>query len=469
MKRWFTCAYASTVLALAGCQAHPLGDAVWAPPRPLHADLPAYQASTDPPQSSPEAQASAPAPTGELSLRQALAAALLRHPQLHGQSWAVRRAEALALQAGRWPNPELEIELENFGGNDVFHGASALETTVSLAQTIPLGGDLALQRAAGHHAGVLAGWDFEAARLAVLTETTQRYLAVLAAQARLEVTREGLELAQQIAQTTRKRVDAGDAPPLELTRASVPVALAEVAQRQAQRSLVLARSQLARCWGATEPGYDHVTGQLEELASPPELDQLIALINQNPQVARWATEISLRQTEVQLARAQALPDVTARLGYRYDRADNAGALVAGLSLPLPLLDQRQDDIRAARLGAAAAEQHRQAAQLQLASLLADAYTRLANAHDEASALGQTALPAGREAFAVTRRAFEQGDLAFLDVLDAERTLVELRVAHLDALVAYHQAAAEIEGLIGQSLASLSTAPAPAAAQGDSQP
>ena len=59
--------------------------------------------------SSPDTQ-----PTGELSLRKAVGAALLRSPELASFAWSVRQAEADRLQASLPPNPELETEFENF-------------------------------------------------------------------------------------------------------------------------------------------------------------------------------------------------------------------------------------------------------------------------------------------------------------------------------------------------------------------
>lgn len=172
----------------------------------------------------------------------------------------------------------------------------------------------------------------------------------------------------------------------------------------------------------------------------------MALVSGNPRVARRALEISARRAEAALARAEAAPDVTVRAGYKYDRADDAGALVAGISLPLAVVDRRQGDVRAARLGEAA---------------LSEAYQRLAAGFDEAVALRDEALPPATEAFELTRRAFEQGDVALIGLLDAERTLVELRFAYLDALESHHLAAADMEGLIGRPLAGLDAAPAAA--------
>src|SRR5262245_55870264 len=56
-------------------------------------------------------------PTGTISLRDALAAALLHNPELAAFSSEVRAREARALQAGLLPNPELDTEFEDFAGS----------------------------------------------------------------------------------------------------------------------------------------------------------------------------------------------------------------------------------------------------------------------------------------------------------------------------------------------------------------
>lgn len=91
-------------------------------PRPLGADLAAYTA--------PQTSAAAPPPPAEeprgtLDLPGALAAALLRNPGLAAFSWEVRSRQAIALQAGLLPNPELGIEVENFAGSGETSGFDA--------------------------------------------------------------------------------------------------------------------------------------------------------------------------------------------------------------------------------------------------------------------------------------------------------------------------------------------------------
>lgn len=457
MKALCPLALLVAVLTAAGCQPHPLDDRAWPEARPLGQQIESYRPPMQP-TSSGGAQ-DAPAPTGELTLAQAMALALTHNPRLQAFGWEVRRAEARMLQASAWPNPEVEVEFENFGGSGDFKGTRSLETTISLAQTFPLGGDIARRRALAGYEAQLAGWDYEAARLEVLVEVTRRYVSVLAARQQALAAEEALRLAEQVQAITRNRIEAGAAAPIEAARAGVPVAAARVALKRAEREYDAARTRLALMWGSSTPTFDSVRGSLDQLQPPPTPQQLVALINQNPDVARWAAEISARQAEARLAEAEATPDVTGWVGYRRIGESDDNALVAGVSLPLPIFDRRKSDVLAARLGATSAERRRREAELQLEAALSEAYARLAGAYDEATALRDHALPLAVEAFDLIRTAFENGDVAFIDVIDAERTLFELRSQHLNALAGYHAAAAEIEGLIGQPLSSLTASDA----------
>jgi len=358
------------------------------------------------------------------------------------------------MQAGRWSNPELDVEVENFGGSGRFSGIDSAETTVSLAQTFPLGGDIARRRELAQARTRLANWEYESARLAVLLETTQRFVDALAADRRIELSERELELARATQKLTIQRVEAGDVSPVEKARVVVPVITAEVALERALREREAAYRRVATTWGSRTVSFDRLVGNLEQLDPLPSVDALVDLINENPQVARWAAEISERLAEQRLAEAEAVPDLTGRVGVKHDNADDDVGLVVGVSLPLPIFDRRRGDILAARLGASAARQRQRDAELRLEAMLSEAYAQLAGSHDEATALKARALPAATNAYNATRRAFDEGKLPFLDVLDAQRTLFDLQSRYIKALASYHTAATEIEALIGQRLSDL---------------
>jgi cobalt-zinc-cadmium efflux system outer membrane protein len=463
---WIGVAGVSATLLMTGCGSTRLdgartdGPTAWPTPRPLHDQVETYRPPECLEQAGQSQPPEIPEPSGDLTLRRAVALTLLNSPELKAFALQVRAAEARSVEAGLWTNPELEFEMDEFGGTGERSGTDAAEFAVSLGQTFPLGGDIERRRDLAGYRAQLAGWDYEAARIGVLTELAQRYVSVLAEQQSLAVAEEELKLAEAVLATTRKRVEAGAARPIERIRARVPVAQAEVRVKRSRRSLEAVRRQLALMWNQPSPAFGAVAGDLDRIAEPPAPEALAMLINQNPQVARWAVEVSARRAEEAFAKADRMPDVTGRIGVKQFNELDETALVMSLSLPLPIFDRNQGDIQAARLDVAAAEQRQREAEARLERQISAAWTQLANAYDEAVVLRERALPAATEAFGVTRAAFEQGDVAFLDVLDAERTLVELHRQRVAALADYHTAVAEIEGLIGRSLDNIDTKDTP---------
>jgi len=51
-----------------------------------------------------------------------------------------------------------------------------------------------------------------------------------------------------------------------------------------------------------------------------------------------------------------------------------------------------------------------------------------------------------------REGYDYGRFGYLEVLDAQRTMVELRFRHVDALSRYHHSVVWVESLIGKAFA-----------------
>ena len=81
---------------------------------------------------------------------------------------------------------------------------------------------------------------------------------------------------------------------------------------------------------------------------------------------------------------------------------------------------------------------------------------LASAHGAAVSLRDEVLPAARQAYAAASESYKEGKLGYLDVLDAQRTLMDARQSHVDALITYHKAVAVVESLIGTGLTDIPT-------------
>jgi cobalt-zinc-cadmium efflux system outer membrane protein len=253
-------------------------------------------------------------------------------------------------------------------------------------------------------------------------------------------------------------VRAGATSPVEASRAAVAAEQVGIERERTSRALEASRAALAAAWGARVATFERVIGDLDSVAPPPDYASLSRALADDPDVARWATEVAAREAALASERAQRVPDLTFELGPRFYGEGSRAAMVAGFSVPLPLWDRRRGGVLQAeyRLKRAAAE--RAAAEVAAEAQLRSAYEALAAAQAEVVALRERALPAAQSAYSGALEGYRTGRFRYLEVLDAQRTLFELRGSQIDALAAYHTAAADLERLTGTPLDRLSGRP-----------
>jgi len=323
--------------------------------------------------------------------------------------------------------------------------------TLELSQLIELGGKRAARMEAAALTKELADWDYETKRVDVLTQVSQAFIEVLTAQQRLTLTKQTQELANQMMVTTSARVQAGKVSPVEETKAKVVLASVQFEWLRAQRELEASRKHLAATWGNTEPRFEAVKGDLDTVMSLPSLDSLLRRLDKNPDLARWATEITQREALISVEKSKAIPDVTATVGASKYLMPNDYALVVGFSMPLPVFNRNQGGIREAEHRLSRAEEDHRSAEVRITTLLNTIYQKLSTAYAEVSALRQDILPGAQSAYDAAREGYRFGKFGFLDVLDAQRTLFGAKSQYLLALSDYHKSAVEVERLIGGGL------------------
>lgn len=420
----------------------------WPEPRPLGRDVNTYMPPTEH-QGAVVAQGQGrEEPSGVLTLRQALALALMRNPELAGFSWDVRSGEARELQAGLLPNPELGVEVENFAGAGDRTGFESAETTVSLSQLVELGGKRAKRaRLAGLETS-LSGWDYEAKRLEVFTNVTNSFLDVMAAQEQLALQEELLTVAEQVYNTVSERVKAGKVSPIEETRAGVALSTSRLQVEKARRDMRIARNDLAATWGGRAPVFEKAEGVFYTIVPVPAYEKLAGLASRNPGIARWSVEMEQREAALELERSMRIPDLTISGGIRQYGDTGDSAFVVGVSIPLPVFDRNQGGVLESRYKLAKAGEEKMASEVKVNTALADAYHTLATAYAEASKLKDDVMPQAQSVFDAVSEGYRQGKFHYLDVLDAERTFFEVKGQYIETLTAYNKAVAEVEMLIG---------------------
>ena len=382
-----------------------------------------------------------------LSLPEALAAAFAQNPELAAAGREVGVAEGERRQAGLLPNPELSWEAEDTRRD-------TRTTTITLSQPFELGGKRGARVAVATTGQAIAQLELERQRNGLRADVVQAFHTALRAQTALELAQQSQALTERGLRVVQGRVTAGQASPVEATRAQVQLAQAqsEVGRAASQRSV--AYQALARLTGSPLATFDHL--QAAKL-SPGAAPKAEALLDKVEQTAEWrlaAAQVERGEASLGSEKAQRIPDLTVSLGSQYSREDRERVNVVGLSMPLPLFDRNQGNVLVAARRADQARDLRNAVELRLRSETRSALSQWATAMQEVQAYDRTILPSAQQAVDTATRGFEMGKFAFLDVLDAQRTLIEARGLYLAALAAATDARAQLERVYGDLEGSL---------------
>lgn len=380
------------------------------------------------------------APT--LDLPAAIAIAMRENPDI-----AVARSEVAALegalhQAQARPNPQLEFVRE---GQDRITRA----TTLQLSVPIELGGKRGARRDAANLTVDVARQDLAAVRARVHAEVVNGYYTLYLAGEHLGLARASADMAGRASDAAGRRVTAGKISPVEETRARVAEGAVKVAVMQAQREWLDAYARLTDLLGGR-----HVVGAVADpsqaLPDRVPLDRLLAMLDNAPEMAKARVEVDRRAALAQLEMARRVPDVSLIVGSKREGMDDRTQAVVGLSVPLPLFDRNQGAVLETLRRTDKARDEMAATSNRLRSQLAQSHARLNAALDEVALIRAEILPGAQSAADASARGFELGKFSLLEVLDAQRSLYQLKTQHVRAVADAHKASADIARIVDLS-------------------
>lgn len=389
-----------------------------------------------------QAQTSPPVTAGEtLTLERALEYAGATVPSVDAASAGVRAAQAQRQVAGQRPNPFLNIETENVGGTGPYSGLSAAETMAGISLPLERGGKRAARIGVADTQIARAQLNSAVAQADLSLRVTQAFNEAAAAERRVVVADEQVEIAAEGLRAANERVRAGRGSPIEQQRAEVVRINAANEAGRAQRAAALARSNLARLIGRSPVLIE--TDWFDRVNMGPRAG---ASAEGTLALALAEADIAAAGAQVRFAQAQRVPDVTVSAGARRLEETSDVAAVLGVSIPLRLFNNGRADVQVARAQREQAEALGRLARLDAVQAIAAAENEVADAEADARTANGPALAAALETVRIARIGYREGKFGQLELLDAERTLADTRAAAIDALAAYHDAQARLTRL-----------------------
>ena len=381
-----------------------------------------------------------------LSLADAIDRALAVSPGLKAATAGIDAARGSERQAGLLPNPELSFEAENVKGSGPYRGFDSAEYTYGVSQEIPLGGQRAARRGVARAEREVAELGANAAQLDLVQAVTGAYFEAVAAKQSLALAKDLETTAKRVRDTVRERVHAAREPEIQLTKAEVALAAASAALDRVEHTSEAARQALARFWGDAVFAETLSTTELYTLPAPQALEIYQDRLAQSPDITKLARLRDARIADHRLARAEIVPSPKVSVGVRQFRDTGDDALVAGISIPFPVLNWNQGEIARSRAEVVKADSERQQFELDQGRALSTSWSQWQSALAEAKSLKERIRPQAEKAFRLSVDGYHAGRFSYLEVLDAQRTLFETRAEEIDAFKRLHVSRAEVERL-----------------------
>lgn len=376
-----------------------------------------------------------------LTLDSALQTAFANNPDLAAAQWEIDIARGGRQQAGLIPNPVVSLDAEDTRRD-------TRTTTLKLSQTLELGGKRGARIDVATRAQDAAALTLEQRRNGLRAEVIDSYYSALRAQERLDLAQRSLALAERGLVVANGRVTAGKSSPVEATRAQVQLSEIRLELNRAEVGLSDAYRRLAASTGSAAIDFQAVAAPTQVAPQLPASAQLLARLEHTTELRLAELQILQSEASVGLEKAQRIPDLDLSIGSQYDASVRERVNLIGVSMPIPLFNRNQGSVLAASRRADQARDLRNATELRLRTETRQALNLWQTANTEVRAFNQQILPAAQRAVDSATRGFEMGKFNFLDVLDAQRTLIAARTQYLAATAQATDAWVRIERIYG---------------------
>lgn len=369
--------------------------------------------------------------------------AMADHPAVSSAQARIAALQGRWVQAGLPPNPTATYNGNEIGADDV-----AGLHNIQIGQTYVTAGKLQLQQNVVAAQIEQARANLQAARARVRTDVRTAFVTALVAQRRLQLVQRLQEIAEESVRTVETMVAAQEVSRIELLQAQTEAQQAALSVENARAELAGARRRLAAVAARDSLADAPLKGDLGERLSDLQYAALEAeTLIASPEVASRSAAIEQAQRALRLACARATPNINAQAGAGFDSGSDDTFAALQLSVPLPIRDRNQGNIRAARAEIRRAESELRRARRSISQRLADAFQSYRIARQRRERFESEIIPRAEETLDLSVQAFQAGEANYQRLLLVQRTLFQARLDQLDATAQAARAAALIDGFL----------------------
>ncbi|MFH1414022.1 MAG: TolC family protein [Candidatus Omnitrophota bacterium] len=386
-----------------------------------------------------------------------IAEALENNPQIQSAYNHWKAAEHKVKVVAGLPDPMASYTY--FGGS-IETRVGPQEHKYGLSQKIPFPGKLSLKaKAQNKRAGMLKE-KYEAAKREIIKKIKFVYFDIFWVEKAIQITEEEKSILESLEKVAQRKYESNITPVQDVIKAQVELSkLIEklFVLKQNRKSLAAKMSSILNRSGDDQL---RITIDIEPTKFAYDLNELSKMARNLQQDLLAANlEVQRAEYEKSIAKMDYLPDFTLgfdyiEIGSGYTTASNDGddAWMSTIKVSVPIwFDRLGAQLKEKRSTLEATRKSYESLDNSIIYEIEDMYFKVLTYKDIISLYETALVPQTELAFEAARTGYETGKVDFLNWLDAERVLLQTRLAHYKSIADYEKSIAYLERVVGRDL------------------
>ncbi|PSK80224.1 TolC family protein [Prolixibacter denitrificans] len=282
-------------------------------------------------------------------------------------------------------------------------------------------------------------------KLELRTQIEKVYYQLVGSREQVNIIRENISLAENFLDAAQKRYNAGKAPILEVKRAQIVLSNIEnelaVAQSNYESNQADLNALLAFPDGKNAVPADSLTYRLLNFNLNDLLQQAIET---HPLLLINKLTTNIADKNVSLAKGSYLPKITGGYTVQKIGGNNFRGVEAGISIPLWAPFNQRGQVMESKGNLAATKYRSQNAILVRKAMVKGAYNKVIAAQEQVNKYLSNLLQQSEELYKLTLRSYEEGKVGYLNVLDAQKSYIDINKSYINALANFKIQVAHLE-------------------------
>lgn len=387
----------------------------------------------------------------KLTLDQCVLLALKNNPLIQSFIHQHRSYLARINQAKAIPQPEISLDYDL--QPELFNFKDSGESYIGINQLIEFPGRRMLRGKVAKKDAEAFLCEFESVKCELIFQVKKAFFQLLSVFKNREYVGENFKLAGDFMTKANEKYLSGDVAKIEVLRAKVEAAKAENELKVAQNQIKLAKASLNFYLARDKFQAIEIKGDLKRKFLNLDLSYLIKkALAFRPEIKKVKVLLEKEKLNKKQSTLGFLPDFSLGLArHRIFGEENTWDINLSFEIPVFFWQKQKGEIAEASSNIESLKSELSYVELNVTLEVENAHQNAISCQNQITLFEEEILKEAEEVYRMSMISYREGKVGSLELMDARRTLIELKKAYAETLLNYQLALVELEKFVGTAL------------------